>query len=294
MTTKNTNEPRESVVPTELLQKFTVSAPVLTGRSLRDSDVVGTLTLVHINGRVFLITCNHVLRRWRKYPLQSPIFEMEVDPNKGIEKWLTVHLGRFHWAGIKADEKEDEDGYYDLRVALLPERENANVISDLILPISPISEINGPFTAVLTGYPERKNTRDIVRKRKPIPWTKAWWFELYTEETPSGSKRIDFDWSHKNGNYIFEQQISENMAKFVSTGSAPLPYGTSGGPLIFLDSPEPTLATKHSVIGYGLEYDSERKKITVGPSDVIVGIALQLLEKESNGFYPTIYDPVYF
>lgn len=295
MSEKKTNKPKAGTVPTDLLNRFTVSTPILNGESLRDSDAVGTLTLVKFNERVFLVTCNHVLRLWKDHgPLLSPIFEIEINEDDGPEKWLTVDLKRFHWGGLKTEEDEDEDGYYDLRVALLPERENDHVIADLILPLSPASEIDGPFTAVLTGFPEKKNTKEKIRKRKPRPWAKAWWYELFSDEAPPPGKRIEFDWSHKNGNYMYEQQITADSAKFVSTGSAPLPFGTSGGPLIFLDSAKPTEAKKHSVIGYGLEYDSQRKKITAGPSEAIIEIGLGLLKQETEGICSTIYDPIYY
>lgn len=295
MSEKKTNKPKAGSVPTDLLKRNTVSTPILNGETLRDSDVVGTLTLVKFNERIFLVTCNHVLRRWKDHgPLQSPIFEIETKKDEAPKKWLTVDLKRFNWGGLKTEDDEDDDGYYDLRVALLPKRENDHVISSLILPISPASEIDGQFTAVLTGFPEKKNTKDKIRKRKPTPWAKAWWYELFNEETPAPGKRIEFDWSHKTGNYMYEQQISEDSAKFVSTGSAPPPFGTSGGPLIFLNSATATDAIKHSVIGYGLEYDEERKKIIVGPSEAIIEIGLGLLKLEAESSYPTIYDPIYY
>ena len=70
---------------------------------------------------------------------------------------------------------------------------------------------------------------------------------------------------------------------FVSTGSAPLPYGISGGPLIFLGSQSRTDVPLLSVIGYGMEYDEEGKKIIAGPSDAIIGLADNLIKMEAEG-----------
>lgn len=67
------------------------------------------------------------------------------------------------------------------------------------------------------------------------------------------------------------------------TGSAPLPYGISGGPLIFLGPDSDTDVPLLSVIGYGMEYDGEGKKIIAGPSDAIIGLATNMINMEAKG-----------
>jgi len=279
------NKPFESSVPIELLLKGTVSAPILNGYTLRESDVVGTLSVLQHDGRILLVTCEHVFRRWGDLgPLVAPILEVDIEDGKGVQKWITVNLKRFRWLGFKLGVTTEElDGYFDIRVALLPEPEKELINQDLILPVQRASAIGDVFNAVLTGYPERKNTKDKIRKRKPHPWAKTWWYEMLSTDAPTANKRLEFAWSHKSGNYIFEQQTANDKAKFVSTGSAPLPHGVSGGPLIFLGSRSDSTVSPSTVVGYGMEYDQEAKKIIAGPSDVIIDIGDALINREANG-----------
>jgi len=288
------NSPNNSFVddvPMDLLEKHAVSVPILNGPTLREADAVGTLTTVKLAGRIFLITANHVFRNWAdKGPLVAPILEAEVDSEIGPEKWVTINLKQFEWLTTKHGvTAEDPDGYYDIRVALLPEEDNDKVNQDIILPIAPVSKINGPFSAVLTGYPEKKNTGEQIRKRTPRPWAKSYWYELHSSDTPTGKDRLQFKWSHKNGNFMFENYVSDEKAEFKPCGSAAQPYGTSGGPLILLQSSNSTDVPQYSVIGYGMEYDESGKTITAGPSDAIIDLARHLLlaEKGSNEITPT-------
>lgn len=75
---------------------------------------------------------------------------------------------------------------------------------------------------------------------------------------------------------MFENFVSDEKAEFKSCGSAARPYGTSGGPLIFLHSSDGTDVPQYSVIGYGVEYDESGKTITAGltsyvnPTKIIV------------------------
>lgn len=214
---------------------------------------------------MYLVTANHVLRKWGDYLLCSPL-------NPG---WKLERLDKYKWKQISDGISQGgDDGAYDLAYVALTSTEAGEINPLLVQPIARATDLNFPFTAVAHGYRAKNNHSLKIKLRG---WARPDFYEancngVYRELTPPYVKpyytgTMDLQFNRKIAAFW-------NGQSYCKTGmTAPKPAGLSGGPIFHCkqgSKQASSTSAREPIVGFLVSHSDETGIAKAVISDVLL------------------------
>lgn len=256
-------------------------SPIYAADESRYPEVIGTATLVKINGYYFLVTAAHVISRYRdRQPclaVPSSPESVKKIPNNLDQVELLPLLGK-----TKSSTEGDDSDLIDFCIIELTPDDYTTIrrgkqFYDLRNRTGPIQE---PFyeNFAFTGTPETKNRIPVKDKKLikiPIP-------NIYTIIVPHVAKndRLYDRGYNMREHLVFEFQKKKFYNEEGERTISPDPSGISGGGVWHLETGTPNIrdTSGFSLQGIAIEWDL--------PSGRLIAVSMEALFCDLREYWP--------